>query len=378
MRKLAFLYVLIVSFALSSCSDDDGDDVSLDVPDTYNFTRDGSSTVSFTGQTNRLDMLSEIKAYVQNGDQGQLVEEQTLLNMFANENAPFSDADLNTSGKQLESKTFSPDIAYYKDLFDQVASASAAEVASPTTASAGVAGRIERGTSGKFILVDEKGQEFTQLIEKGLMGSVFLYQIYNVYLTDARIGDDLDNETLVEGKSYTAVEHHWDEAFGYWGVPIDFPGTLADEDRRFWANYSYGRESLIGSVTKLKNAFLTGRTAIANDVNNIKKEQRDILYQEFELMVAATVIHYINDAVSDFNGGDQGNLLHHLSEAHAFMRSLRLSPEKAISDDQINTILNSDFGTDGDLWTVTLNGLQTAKTTLTTVYPSLADVADDL
>lgn len=372
-----FLLISTAFLLFVSCSDDDVQ-VGIEIPATYEFLRNGASSVSFSGQTDRINMLSELKTEVKKGDAGELVSEQTLLDMFANENSAFSNEDLNTSTKQLESKTFLSDVSFYKDLFAAVASASADFVENETVASQGVTGRIERGTSGSFILVNEKGQEFTQFIEKGLIGSVFFNQIFNVYLTDERTGDDVDNTTIEEGENYTAMEHHWDEAFGYWGVPVDFPVELSSEDNRFWANYSYGREALLGTATDLKNAYLAGRTAIVNNDFGVKNEQRTVLYQLHELVAASTTIHYINDTVNDLNGGDQGNALHHLSEAYTFVRAIKFSPNKVLTDAQLEEILHTNFGTNGDFWTVSLEGLQTAKQTLVDAYPVLANVADEL
>lgn len=372
-----FLLISTAFLFFIACSDDDVQ-VGIEVPTTYEFLRDGASSVSFSGQTDRLNMLSEIKTEVKKGDAGELVSEQTLLDMFANENNAFTEADLNASTKQLENKTFISDVSFYKDLFAAAATASEDYVQNGTAASEGVAGRIERGTSGNFILVNEKGQEFTQFIEKGLMGSVFFNQIFNVYLTDDRTGDAVDNTTIEEGENYTAMEHHWDEAFGYWGVPVDFPTELSSEDNRFWANYSYGREALLGTATDLKNAYLIGRTAIVNNDFVVKNEQRTELYRLHELVTAATTIHYINDTVEDLNSGDQGNALHHLSEAYVFARAIKFSPNKALTDAQLEEILHTNFGVEGDFWTVTLEGLQTAKETLVNTYPVLADVADQL
>ncbi len=379
MKKTLLLLPVLALFV--ACSDDNEvtpTDSPIEIPSTYAFTRDGESSVSYQGQTDRLNMLGEIKTEVKKGDSGEEVSAQTLRDMFANENSAFSDADLNASTKDLESKTLTSDVSFYEELFDAVEVASLDVVANSTMAEAGVSGRIERGTSGNFILVNEKGQEFTQFIEKGLMGSVFYHQIYNVYLSDDRTGDDVDNETIEEGDNYTAMEHHWDEAFGYWGVPVDFPAELPSEAKRFWANYSYGREELVGTATALKDAYLAGRTAIVNNDLTTKNEQRTILYAQHELVAAATTIHYINDTVEDLNSGDQGNALHHLSEAYMFARALKFSPSKAITDAQLDQILEGDFGTDGDFWTVTIEGLNAAKTTLTQVYPSLASMADDL
>lgn len=376
MRYKLLLSLLIVG-TLFSCGDDDDAQPALEVPETYEFTRDGQSTVSYQGQTDRLDMLSEMKAYLSTGDAGEELSSQKLLDMYANKNNAFTNANLNASTKQLEDKTFGPDVDWFKGLF------AAAETASKSgaTASQGVAGSIERGTgTGKFILVNEKGQEFTQLVEKGLMGAVFYNQIYNTYLTDAKTGDDVDNTNLVTDKNYTEMEHHWDEAFGYWGVPVDFPNgdpVLPAENKRFWANYTNGRDELLGTNALLMNAYLTGRAAIVAKQYNIKNEQKEIIYEGHELVAAATAVHYINEAL-DYFGSDQGNFLHVMSEGYAFVNALKYSPSKKITDDQIDEILNTDFGTDGDFWTVTLAGLQNAKATLVSVYPELEPVKDQL
>lgn len=373
MRNLSFAFSIAITTLFMACNDDDTGEMEpqLEVPSTYSFERNGESSVDYSGQTARLDMVAEMKAYIGTANTGEVLSEQKLLDMFANENNPFSDDALNTSGKQLEDKTFLTDIDFYKDLFASAVAASESEA----EASAGQAGLIARGPD-RNILVDEKGHEYTQLLEKGMMGSIFLNQIYNVYLTESKTGDAVENESLAEGKNYTAMEHHWDEAFGYWGVDPDFD---PEAENRFLGNYTYGRESYLGSATKLKDAFLKGRTAIVNKEHTIKNAQKDIIYAEFELIAAATAIHYINESVNDLNNGDAGGaLFHHASEGYGFARALRFSPVKQISDEQIEQILNSNFGTDGNFWTLSIEGLQEAKATLIAAYPGLSDIADDL
>ena len=370
MTNKLFIISILFILSLSACNDSDNPKPDLSVPDTYTFTRDGESSVDFSGQTARLDMLAEMKAYIGTANGGTTLSQQTLLDMFANENSPFSSEDLNSSTKQLENKTFLSDVEFFKNIL--ISAAAASESAGDATQ--GQAGLIARGPD-RNILVDEKGWEYTQLIEKGLMGATFLNQIYNSYLTDAKIGNDVENTELEEDKNYTAMEHHWDEAFGYWGVNVDFD---PEGENRFWGNYTYGRESVLGSATILKNAFLTGRTAIVNKAYDTRDEQAEIIYEQFELIAAATGIHYLNESIVDFNNGDQGNLFHHASEGYGFVRALKYSPVKSISDEQLNTILNENFGTDGDFWDINLEGLQAAKSTLVSVYPDLVDVADEL
>ncbi|MBL6449227.1 DUF4856 domain-containing protein [Fulvivirga sp. 29W222] len=373
--KLKLLYSLLFVAALFSCDEDEDALPNVEVPATYEFTRDGQSTVSYQGQIDRLDMVAEIKSYLSTGNLGEAIEASKLLNMFANENNAFISAELNASSKQLEDKTFISDVQWFKNLFVGAEEASNSGI----SASNGQAGLLERGTG--FILVNEKGWEFTQFVEKGLMGAVFYNQIYNSYLSDAKTGDDVDNETMVDGKNYTTMEHHWDEAFGYWGVPVDFPnGTpvLSESEDRFWAKYTLGRDALLGVSTTLMNAYLTGRAAIVAQRYEVKNEQKEIIYEAHELVAAATAVHYLNQAMSDLSAADHGNLFHHLSEGYAFVKALQYSPVKKITQAEINEILNTDLGIDGNFWEVKLAGIQKAKATLVATYPSLEAIKDQL
>lgn len=382
---LGLIIALIATVGLMSCGDDEANGPSLDVPTTYTFERNGSSTVSYSGQTDRLNMLAEIKTLLLTGDAGNAVDATVLTNMYANEGSPFTTADLNASTKQLENKTFVADVQFFKDLMNDLGTQSAAIAQSKAVATEGNPGLLDRDGNGKTILVNEKGWEYTQIIEKGLMGAVFYNQIFNVYLTDARIGTDVDNETIVEGTNYTAKEHHWDEAFGYFGVPVDFPAgdpVLEASEDRFWANYTNDLntpEKLPNVNSTLMNAYLTGRAAIVADDFDMINEQRDILYDWHEIVTAATAIHYINSTISDLNNNnDIANAFHHLSEAYAFLKAVQYSPFKRLTQSEINTILNSNFGTDANFWNVTISGLNEAKNTISSKYPELTPIKDIL
>ena len=378
--KFNFLPVLGLAALLFSCNNDENVP-ELTVPTSYSFERDGASTVSFQGQTDRLDMLSEIKNYLKTGDEGSELSSQKLLDMYANSNAQFESADLNASTKQLENKTNPAEVEFTKSLLTKAAEVSADVAANGTMADEGVAGKLERGTTGKFINVNEKGWEFTQFTEKGLMGSVFYHQIFNVYLSEEKIGEGVDNTNLAEGKNYTDMEHHWDEAFGYWGVPVDFPNgdpVLDDDHRRFWASYTNSVDQLLGVNSKLMNAYITGRAAIVANNAAVKNAQIEIIIDQHELVAAAKAVHYINESMTNLSAGDNGNLFHTLSEGYNFAKAISYSPRKKLSQAEIEGILNTDFGVDGDFWTVTMAGLQNAKDKLTTAYPELKAVEDEL
>ena len=369
-----FLLQLLITVAVLTACENSDPVKPVVVPDTYAFERNGSTTVVYSGQTDRLNQVAEMKAYFQKGDQGNGLSATALNDMFSNAggngggNFTFS-----SDGKQLRDKTFAPDVAYFEDLFARAEEAS--EIGGD--ASEGKAGYLLR-SNGNQILVDAHGLEFTQAFEKGIMGSVFINQMFNVYLTDERIGNDVENTTLDGSNNYTKMEHHWDEAFGYFGAPIDFPtNTVA----RFWGNYSNQRDELLGTNEILMNAFKAGRAAIVAKRYDIKNQQRDILYQHFELLAAATAIHYLNEAKTLLAQGQSkyGDAFHVLTEARGFVSALRLSPIKRISTENITLILDDHIGQ--NLWALAetdLEGLTTAVSTLVAAYPELGSIKDQL
>ncbi|MGM0545837.1 MAG: DUF4856 domain-containing protein, partial [Bacteroidota bacterium] len=73
--------MLAIALLISSCdiSGSDGDDDSnIQAPDTYEFSRDGESTVAYPGQNDRLDMVEEMKAYIATSHEGEVLSEQAL------------------------------------------------------------------------------------------------------------------------------------------------------------------------------------------------------------------------------------------------------------------------------------------------------------
>jgi len=349
-------------------------------PNTYAFDRDGNSTVSYSGQNERLDMVKTIKTYLVQGDNKEITISAAALNdAYANTGGTGNGFFDFSSTKQLKNKTFAPDLDnnFMEDLFAGAEAVSQSGI----NASNGVAGFIEREISGKTIMIDANGREFTQSIEKGLMGTVMYNQIYNTYFSDDRTGDQVENTTLREGTNYTDLEHHWDEAFGYFNPPLDFSSgwpEAREDEVRFWSDYSNVVDPLIQSNSEIMDAFLKGRTAIVNNDLDGKNTQRAILFEKLELVAAATSIHYINQSLGYINEGKIGEAFHTLSEAWAFVNALVYNPNRRISLDQIENIKENDFGSDGNFWNVTAADLNRAKTTLVSIFTELEPVKDQL
>jgi len=308
-------------------------------------------------------MLSEMVAYIKEANAGTSLSEQKLLEMYSNNNFPFSDTSLNNSDKELRNKTYTQEISFFEGILSDIAQASQ----SAAYATQGSAGLILR-SANNYILVNEKGQEYAQLISKGLMGAVFLNQIYNEYLTDAKTGSGVDNKDLIEGKNYTLLEHHFDEAFGYWGVNVAFD---ANGKNQYWGNYSLGDEGYPPASEALKNAFLTCRTAIINKDYEALDLQKAIIYKQFEITVAAGVIRYIDEVLENINNPDKGEMFHAASEGLGFIWALKYNPYKTISDEQLDQLMNTTFGDSADFWTISADNLNKSRALLISLFPEL-------
>ena len=330
-------------------------ELSYPIPSTYSFTDTaGNNTVSFNGQAQRLEMLSEMTSLMKSANtSGTAVDAADLHAMYANEGFSWNDAEglgMTGSSKNLKSKTAAPNGTpdpaiqqHFEDLMAALESASANTVAGDPQGGPGVAGVVVSTTNNsKMYLQSAQGMEYTQLIEKGLMGAVFLNQISAVYLGSDKM--NVDNTTAVEpanGKYYTEMEHHWDEAFGYFTTATDYPASGTD---RFWGKYATSRNEVMdGIADNIFQAFLNGRAAIVNNDMETRDAQIAIIRTELERVAAGTAIHYLNAANSTF--ADDALRNHSLSEAIAFMDAVAYSHEPRLSFSEVNA-LKSELGDD--------------------------------
>lgn len=341
----SLLTLVLGSLLLVGCKKDNPEPTGgYSVPTTYNF-----SNVSYSGQTTRLTMLDSIASYMKLGNSGIVLSATQLKNMYSNTGNPFGTDALDLSGKQLKNKTFSLDQQYFDDLFDSLAVASQS---AGGTGSNGVAGIV----GGR--LFDRNGVEIAQVIKKQLMGAVFYYQAMETYL--ANLQSD-DNITVVPGEG-TLQEHHADEAFGYLGVPINFPTNTTDV--RYWGEYCAEVDHAINSNSPLMSAFLKMRAAISNKNYTTRDQQITIIRQQWERVVAASAILELLEAKAAF-GSDNVQMRHVLSEAVGFINSLKYSSTKLISNTEITSALNS-LGT--NFYTITITQIDNAINTINAVY----------
>ncbi|GAA4274461.1 DUF4856 domain-containing protein [Aquimarina gracilis] len=399
MKTYKLLNFICVSglLVLASCSDDDDGPGTnaINEPATYAFERNGESTVSFGGQTTRIAMSEEIISAFKNST---LTDAEAVIDaMFAHEKdaTNFSDPTLNASDKSVRSKTaasqdfFSANAvvaSQIKEEFDGWIKSQVDEVFPnwETPASAGTAGFIEEGgTDPSIRYVNDKGLELNQAFGKSLIGALMVDQSLNNYLGTAVLDDinnsrpDNDNEVIVEGKSYTNMEHKWDEAYGYlYGASEDKtnPNATIGADDSFLNKY-IGRvendSDFEGTAKIIYDAFKLGRAAIVAKEYDVRDQQAAIIRKEVSKVIGIRAVYYLQQGKRGLEGTvvDQAAVFHDLSEGFGFIYSLQFTRnpdtnESYFSRTEVQVLLAQLMGGTNGLWDVTTETLQTMSETI--------------
>ena len=342
--RMSMLFSLAI-FMFSCDNDDDNNDPvvpTLEIPETYEFTRNGESTVSFSGQVTRLSQ-SELLYDALNVETS-LETLDAMFNGVDGESAGFpEESGLNGTSKIIGSKTSYSTIrgsAVDKDYFNAMIEEYANVVvpAFNDDAADGVPGYVT-GASGSSYRLNAAGQELDQLFFKGLIGAFTLDQIINNYLHPNQLdsGDNVannDNDVLDGDKNYTKMEHKWDEGFGYLYGHLDVDGN--GEDLATAGSTPSGNGDLLmkyfkkvnsgaqpGIAQTVYDAFIAGRTAIVNKDYAERDAQADIIQVELSKVIGYYALYYMNDYVAKLNAEDIGGAHHSLSEAWGFLFSLK-------------------------------------------------------
>jgi hypothetical protein len=378
------LLVFIAVLGLFSCDDDnetpglrakiDYSLVTPGMPYSILFLDDeGVTTVDSTEGNTRYRMFQALNYYSSSSVTANAhIDAAKLKNMFSNTANPFTDistssvvvtgAQLNASGVQLKNVTASsrPSAeaeavrAKIESLFTELETASNSIT---STASAGVAGKL-----GTYLL-DAKGIETVQVIQKSLIGAYQLDYISNVLLDEGLLAD---NHTLVAGKNYTQREHNWDLAYSSLTLnPIYLLGAT-DQARNSleFAAGAYIWEYNKPSYAKFHTAFLTGRAAIVNNDNAELDEQATFIRTEFEKALANAAIGYLEKwktAVETTTNPVEAVRAHAIGEGLGFIYSLRFATiheaDAAFSD----AILTDLIGSGNGFWDLTNDKINAAS-----------------
>jgi len=404
-NRFLFLLALGAIVVFPSCDDDEDPGPSIVNPTTYAFERDGQSSVSYSGQTTRIAMAEELTSAVK----GFVNSEVEALEMYANETAagadanPFSDADLNASDKSIRSKTAASadffasntaEAAAIKQQFADWITAQYDEV-SPNQAqlaAAGVAGQIADGTSTRY--VNAQGLEYDQMVTKGLIGALMADQLLNNYLGTAVLDegtniDDNDVGMVVEGKTYTNMEHKWDEAYGYLygaaGDGADPRPTVGGDDsflNKYLGRVAYDLD-FAGIAEDIYQAFKLGRAAIVAGDYTVRDEQAAILREKVSTIIGVRAVYYLQQGKQAFADGNTGGALHDLSEGFGFIYSLQFTrqPDKNapyFSGTEVAQMISDLLGDGANgLWDVTPETLDALSNQIAGAFPfTVAEAAN--
>lgn len=317
----------------------------------YEFERNGESTVDFNGQTTRIQMAHELLAELSDPDG----DREMALLMFRNEGEagadvdPFTDPDLNASTKSIRSKVaasidlFATNTVESEQIradFESWITAQFEETLAnkDSLAKPGVAGQIADGIDTRY--VSAQGLEYDQVVNKALIGALMVDQMINNYLSTAVLdagSNRADNDAgwVAEGKTYTVMEHKWDEAYGYlFGTSQSASDPLATlgQDDKFLNKYvgSVNEDEDFNTFAKeIFDAFKDGRTFISESGAISFYDERDLkihtLRTRISEIIAIRAVHYLVEGANAIDQGNMGAAFHALSEAYGFIYSLRFT-----------------------------------------------------
>jgi len=228
------------------------------------------------------------------------------------------------------------------------------------------------------VYVSAAGIDYKELLQKFMLGAIAFSQATDDYL-DSDLPDkglNSDNSQPDGMNAYTALEHAWDEAVGYFGAARDFKAYSLEEVRGISGrpdyisgyhdtnsdgqidveteyNFTFPRYAAARdlaapvktdfSVT-LFDAMLHGRLLIAQSDNSIDDDtrhellaHRDVVRLTWEKIIAASVVRYINSVLrhmSSFGSSDYDFYSHaaHWSEAKGLALGLQFNPASPLSD----------------------------------------------
>lgn len=359
------LYISCLTVIFQACGDDDVSPVAsttVTAPDSYIFEsrfNEGVSSVSYSGQTVRNVLIGDIKSIIASiGDgSGTLATADALTELYENSSttatlvgdATIAYQDISTKNLSGKIATDMGNVIGYDMLPDALVRSWFAAVETNSS---------DLSTSGVHL---------DQMVGKGLLGMVSYYQATSVYFD--KVNDDTEDNSLADGDSpYTNMEHHFDEAFGYYGAAIGY-GNMTDAQRQDsgnattaaeyttlvnfdWAKYASKRSNVSGCSQStnlddsIMDAFLLGRAHISAESPLAEiQEQMDVVSAGWETIIAANIIHYAADVKglmvagdSNFNCSADASCSKYWSEMAPFAMALQFNENSPLTTSDFTTL----------------------------------------
>ena len=325
---------------------------------TYEFTSrfQNTSSVKYTGQTVRNLLIRDIKGNVADGTAAE------LLVFYDNSDAT---ALIATSSSYHADQIFYHDIST-SNLSGKIASSSfdfdpGNVIGYDMTPDALLNAWFAAAENEGYQTLE--GVRLDQMIAKGLAAMVAYYQATSVYFHPNKL-DVADNTVSVnDDYGYTNMEHYWDESFGFFGASVDYLNLSSFNQRGAydtdasgsidykteynfdWAAYAAKRDDCTGCdhdgsfASTIMGAYIDGREAItAQDGVSGYDPHRMTIVNTWEKVIAANIVHYINDLQDDITIGSS-DINKSWSQMRVFALALQFNYFKIISDSDLTEMI---------------------------------------
>ncbi|WP_299124499.1 DUF4856 domain-containing protein [uncultured Winogradskyella sp.] len=347
MKKIPLNLVIVLCLIMASCSNNDdnsSNDDQLIVPSTYQYFRNGSSSINYKKQTDEI-LMSD--AFILSFNDNSSSEPQ-LNGLFTNTGDYFSSQALNQSNTSIrENLAVSED--YFgnnmtlsnsiKSDFDGWITKQLSEVFPNWTidATPGNSGKLAESDGITVKRFNAKGLRYGQVIGKSLVGALMIDQILNDKLSISVLDagnnrSDNDNGILVPGENYTKMEHLWDEAFGYaYGTDNALSPQLLQD---FFLNKYISRvendSDFSGIADEIYNAFKLGRAAIVGKDYDLRDQQIEILREKISEIAGIRSVYYLKQGGGNLIA-NKAKAFDDLSEGYGFIYSLQFTRKPGTS-----------------------------------------------
>ncbi|HTB53094.1 MAG TPA: DUF4856 domain-containing protein [Ferruginibacter sp.] len=318
-------------------------------PTTYSF-----PDANFTTQQNVLDTIDQLMAAINQGNTANTVVDTAAVKTFFNNNLI-----------ALCIPAAQTDILRYIDSVGLFSHSTVPGI----KGTAGVS--VSPITPDSTYLFSDSGFVYSELAKTALMEGLIAYQIERVYLGDS-VNISIDT---------TAMKGVWDAAFGYYGVPVDFPTNKTG--LRYWGYYSNLLDTTLNSNATIMNNFLIGRAAtdnnyiqtspaLVNGTSYAAITDAENIILAFDNLIAGVAIHELTEAHLNDSLGDPVIARADLSRSWGFLNSLNynVSPLKTTATQSILAA----YGTDLYNFDYSYQKVDSIKTVIAGIYsiPSIS------
>ena len=292
----------------------------LPVPEIYRFKRGDSTSVEYNGQV-ALNLLAETicLAIQQLAEPGaQPIETETLTQIY--QNSSYNGAILSSTGSYIPSANTFTQIATGQRLAANVVNTYKADsMLLSWFDSIAVRSQNSMYLGTPAVYTTASGFNMLAAVRVTLQASVSCANGVNLV---KNISSNANN--LLSGiNNYTPMEHSWDKAWGFFGAAACWPQftdvqwteqnfmdydindtiNFASEYNFLYALEAARRDLINDSETDFSNtlfdAWAGGRTAITNKTDELRSAARQTILDEWERLIAATAIHYLNALKAD-------------------------------------------------------------------------------